>query len=64
MVIMFGMGMGMSMSIKDFVQISKMPKSVLIGLVGQFSIMSFIGFGLATATALTLEIAAGIILVG
>jgi BASS family bile acid:Na+ symporter len=62
MVIMFGMGT--SMSIKDFVQISKMPKGVLIGLVGQFSIMPFIGFGLATAAALPPEIAAGIILVG
>jgi BASS family bile acid:Na+ symporter len=62
MIIMFGMGT--SMSIKDFVQIGKMPKGVLIGLVCQFSIMPVIGFGLATASGLPPEIAAGIILVG
>ncbi len=62
MIIMFGMGT--SMSIKDFVQIGKMPKGVLIGLVCQFSIMPLIGFGLATASGLPPEIAAGIILVG
>ena len=62
MMIMFGMGT--SMSIKDFAQIGKMPKGVLIGLVCQFSIMPLIGFGLATASGLPPEIAAGIILVG
>jgi BASS family bile acid:Na+ symporter len=62
MVIMFGMGT--PMNIKDFVQISKMPKRALIGLVGQFSIMPFISFGLATAAALPPEIPSGIILVG
>jgi predicted Na+-dependent transporter len=36
----------------------------LIGLVGQFSIMPFIDFGLETTAALPPEIAAGIILVG
>lgn len=62
MVIMFGMGT--SMSVKDFVRIGKMPKGVLIGLACQFSIMPIIGFGLATASGLPPEIAAGIILVG
>ncbi|MFT6779211.1 MAG: BASS family bile acid:Na+ symporter [Paraglaciecola sp.] len=62
MIIMFGMGT--SMSIKDFVQIGKMPKGVLIGLVCQFSIMPLIGFGLAAASGLPPAIAAGIILVG
>jgi BASS family bile acid:Na+ symporter len=62
MIIMFGMGT--SMSIKDFVQVGKMPKGVLIGLICQFSIMPVIGFGLATTSGLPPEIAAGIILVG
>jgi BASS family bile acid:Na+ symporter len=61
-IIMFGMGT--SMSIKDFVQIGKMPKGVMIGLICQFSIMPLIGFGLATASGRPPEIAAGIILVG
>jgi BASS family bile acid:Na+ symporter len=62
MLIMFGMGT--SMSVKDFVRVGKMPKGVLIGLICQFSIMPIIGFGLATASGLPPEIAAGIILVG
>ena len=61
-IIMFGMGT--SMSIKDFVLIGKMPKGVLIDLACQFSIMPMIGFGLATASGLPPEIAAGIVLVG
>ncbi|WP_350285288.1 bile acid:sodium symporter family protein [uncultured Croceitalea sp.] len=61
-IIMFGMGT--SISIKDFVGVVKMPKGVLIGLVAQFTIMPFIGFGLAKLSGLPPEIAAGIILVG
>ncbi|WP_201765508.1 hypothetical protein [Paraglaciecola psychrophila] len=52
------------MNIKYFLQISKMPKRVLIGLVGQFLTMPFISFSLATAAALPPEIPSGIILVG
>lgn len=62
MLIMFGMGT--SMSVNDFVGVAKMPKGVLIGLVCQFTIMPIVGFGLATASGLPPEIAAGIILVG
>ena len=62
MIIMFGMGT--SMSVNDFVRVAKMPKGVLVGLVCQFSIMPIVGFGLATASGLPPEIAAGIILVG
>lgn len=62
MIIMFGMGTSMSLS--DFSRVAKMPKGVLVGLVCQFSIMPIVGFGLATASGLPPEIAAGIILVG
>ncbi|MEO0901090.1 MAG: bile acid:sodium symporter family protein [Bacteroidota bacterium] len=61
-IIMFGMGT--SIGIKDFVGVVKMPKGVLVGLVAQFTIMPFIGFGLAKLSGLPPEIAAGIILVG
>jgi BASS family bile acid:Na+ symporter len=61
-VIMFGMGT--SMSLNDFVAVIKMPKGVLIGVVGQFTIMPFIGLLLANLSGLPPEIAAGIILVG
>ena len=61
-IIMFGMGT--SISIKDFVGVVRMPKGVLVGLAAQFTIMPFIGFGLAYLSGLPPEIAAGIILVG
>lgn len=61
-IIMFGMGT--SMGISDFVQVVKMPRGVLVGLIAQFTIMPFIGFGLARLSGLPPEIAAGIILVG
>lgn len=61
-VIMFGMGT--SMSLKDFAEVAKSPKSVLIGVSSQFMIMPLIGFGLASISGLPPEIAAGIILVG
>jgi len=62
MIIMFGMGS--SMSLNDFVGVVKMPKGVIIGILCQFTIMPLVGFGLATASNLPPEIAAGIILVG
>lgn len=62
MVIMFGMGS--SMSIKDFIGVVKMPKGVIIGILCQFTIMPFIGYGMASISGLPPEIAAGIILVG
>ncbi len=62
MIIMFGVGTAMGW--RDFQGIAKMPKGVLIGLLCQFTIMPFIGFGLATLSGLPPAIAAGIILVG
>lgn len=62
MIIMFGMGT--SMSFKDFVGVVKMPKGVLVGLTLQFTVMPFVGFGLAYLSGLPPEIAAGVILVG
>ncbi len=62
MIIMFGMGT--AMSLKDFQGVIKMPKGVLVGIVCQFTIMPFVGFGLAYLFKFPPEIAAGIILVG
>jgi len=61
-IIMFGMGT--AMSVQDFVNVVKMPKGVLIGLLSQFTIMPLVGFGLTTVAGLPPEIAAGVILVG
>jgi bile acid:Na+ symporter, BASS family len=61
-VIMFGMGT--AMSARDFVGVAKAPRAVLIGLVCQFTIMPFVGAGLALAFDFGPEVAAGIILIG
>jgi BASS family bile acid:Na+ symporter len=61
-IIMFGMGS--SMGLKDFIELSKRPKSVIIGVVAQFSIMPLIGFALASTGSFPAEISAGIILLG
>ena len=60
--IMFGMGT--AMSFQDFAGVIKMPKPVFIGLACQFTIMPFVGYGLAYTFGFPPEIAAGIILVG
>ena len=61
-IIMFGMGTAMSAG--DFVGVAKSPKAVFIGLACQFTIMPFVGAGLASAFAFGPEVAAGIILIG
>ena len=61
-IIMFGMGT--SMSIKDFAEIIKSPKGVLVGVTAQLAIMPIIGYVLANISGFTPEIAAGIVLIG
>ena len=61
-IIMFGMGT--TLSVKDFGRVMQMPKGVLIGVVAQFSIMPFVGWGLTKIFSFPPEIAAGIILIG
>jgi bile acid:Na+ symporter, BASS family len=61
-IIMFGMGT--TMTANDFMNVVKMPKAVIIGIVCQFSIMPFMGFAIANAFNFEPEIAAGIILIG
>jgi bile acid:Na+ symporter, BASS family len=60
--IMFGMGT--ELSLKDFTNIIRMPKGVIIGVICHYTIMPFIGFGVAHLFQFPPEIAAGIILVG
>jgi BASS family bile acid:Na+ symporter len=61
-VIMFGMGT--ELSLKDFADVLKMPKAVLVGIVCHYTIMPLIGFGVAHLFNFPPEVAAGIILVG
>lgn len=60
--IMFGMGT--SMGIKDFIGVVKTPRGVFIGVTSHFIIMPLVGFGLASISGFSPEIAAGIILIG
>jgi bile acid:Na+ symporter, BASS family len=62
MLIMFGMGT--SVGVADFVRVIKMPKSIGVGLVCQYTIMPLVATILAAASGLPPEIAAGMILVG
>lgn len=62
MIIMFGMGT--TMGLKDFEGVVKSPRSVIIGLVCQFTIMPMVGYTLAISFDFPPEVAAGVILVG
>jgi bile acid:Na+ symporter, BASS family len=61
-IIMFGMGTELSM--KDFVQVLRMPKGIIVGIVCHYTIMPLVGFAVASMFNFPSEIAAGIILVG
>lgn len=61
-VIMFGMGT--ELSLKDFAQVLRMPKGILVGIVCHYTIMPLVGFAVASLFNFPSEIAAGIILVG
>jgi len=60
--IMFGMGT--TLSLGDFTRVLKMPWPVFVGIVLQFGVMPFVGWGLATAFGFPPLIAAGVVLVG
>lgn len=61
-VIMFGMGM--TLTLKDFGEVLKQPKSVLIGVLSQIIVMPLLAYALAKGLNLSAEIAIGVILVG
>ncbi|BAV06780.1 bile acid:Na+ symporter, BASS family [Filimonas lacunae] len=60
--IMFGMGT--ELSLNDFSEVLQSPKKVVVGMVGHFTIMPFLGFGIAHLFHFPGEVAAGIILIG
>lgn len=61
-VIMFGMGT--ELSLKDFSQILRTPKAVIVGLICHYTIMPLVGFIIARSFDFPDEVAAGIILIG
>jgi BASS family bile acid:Na+ symporter len=61
-IIMFGMGT--ELSLKDFANVIRMPKGIIVGVVCHYVIMPLVGFTIAELFNFPKEIAAGIILVG
>jgi BASS family bile acid:Na+ symporter len=61
-IIMFGMGT--ELSLKDFANVIRMPRGIIVGVVCHYVIMPLIGFAIANLFNFPPEIAAGIILVG
>jgi len=61
-IIMFGMGT--ELSLKDFAQVVRMPKGIIVGVVCHYTIMPLLGFAVANLFHFPGEIAAGIVLVG
>jgi bile acid:Na+ symporter, BASS family len=61
-IIMFGMGT--ELSLKDFGNIIKKPKGIIIGILCHYTIMPLLAFTLASIFRFPKEISAGIILIG
>jgi BASS family bile acid:Na+ symporter len=61
-IIMFGMGT--ELSLKDFANVLRMPKGIIVGIVCHYTIMPLVGFAVSRLFDFPPEIAAGIILVG
>lgn len=57
-------GVGATMGWRDFAAVATNPKGVLIGVLCQFTIMPFVGYGLSRAFQFEPEIAAGVVLIG
>ncbi|MGA0796716.1 MAG: bile acid:sodium symporter family protein [Quisquiliibacterium sp.] len=62
MVIM--LGMGSSMTYRDFLLAFRKPRGILIGLFSQYMVMPFLGYMLAVLLGLPPAMAAGLILIG
>jgi bile acid:Na+ symporter, BASS family len=60
--IMFGMGT--TLSIKDFKRVFLIPQAIVVGIVLQYTVMPFVGKGIAMLFAPNPEVAAGIVLNG
>ena len=61
-VIMFGMGT--ELSLKDFANVIRMPRGIIVGVLCHYIVMPLVGFAIANIFDFPGEIAAGIILVG
>lgn len=58
------LGMGLTLTFKDFGEVTRNPKAVIIGVVAQFVVMPSIAYLLAKLFQLPPDLAIGVILVG
>lgn len=58
------LGMGLTLTFKDFAEVTKNPKAAIIGVVAQFVVMPSVAFFLAKAFQIPPDLAIGVILVG
>lgn len=58
------LGMGLTLTFKDFAEVTKNPKAAILGVIAQFVVMPSIAFALAKAFQLPPDLAIGVILVG
>jgi len=58
------LGMGTTMSLKDFEGVVRQPRAVFIGVTCHFVIMPLLGYTLANTFSFPPEIAAGVVLIG
>lgn len=64
MMMIIMLGMGASLTFRDFLIAFRKPKGVLVGLLCQYGIMPFLGYALAVALGLPPALAVGLILMG
>lgn len=64
MIFVLMLGMGATLSPKDFATALKRPKGILIGMLSQFGVMPLLAFGIAKALGLPELVAISLILVG
>ena len=58
------LGMGASLTVRDFVLALKKPQGLLIGFVSQYGFMPFIGFTLAILLPVSVEVKIGLLIMG
>lgn len=58
------LGMGLTLTFKDFSEVTRNPKGVIIGVIAQFLVMPTLAFLLAKLFQLPPDLAIGVILVG
>lgn len=57
------LGMGLTLTVDDFIAVTRMPKAVALGFLAQFTIMPLLGFALGRLFGLPVPFAVGLILV-